>query len=195
MNRRKYALPALLSLAFLSSGDLHETFSSVQEYSSEERVTGAHESHGRGELELCAQTDKHRYRPGEKIVLEVRLTNTSREPIFLYALLERGPMGSLEVRVLDEKGQEIFPDLIEEFFPLPPKDRTEFVILHPNYFLGVRSTQDTDYWNIDAPGKYKVIVEYHSPIPKRDGLGLNIWPREKGSIFSEPIEIEVVAAE
>lgn len=147
-------------------------------------------------LEVSARTDKAVYNRGETIRLEILLKNLSEEPISLYGSLSWGHSASLTLRVTDAAGKEIPAKYLDDSLtpPPPPNDQSFFVNLNPHHFFGTVRESSLDELNINKPGKYKIVVEYHSPIPQSFGKGLSLWGREKGSIRSKPTQVEVVSS-
>jgi hypothetical protein len=66
-----------------------------------------------------------------------------------------------------------------------------YVVLLPDHFLGI-DRKDSSKNLFRKPGSYSLFVEYQSPVPERYGKTPNFWGREKGSIRSAPIRLEVV---
>jgi hypothetical protein len=147
-------------------------------------------------LKLIVNTDKEKYKVGDQIKLTVSLLNDSDQALFLYGYLSWGYSSSLTLRITDLADKEIMPEGLDDSITPPPplNDKSVFVNLNPKHFLGTMRIQSLKELNIDRPGKYKITVDYHSPIPKSFGQGLPIWSREMGAVASAPIQIEVLAA-
>lgn len=147
-------------------------------------------------LEVSVRTNKALYKQGETIRLEALLTNVGEEPIYLYGLLGWGHSASLTLHVTDALGKEVIAKYLDDSLTPPPpaKDQSFFVNLNPHHFFGTTRESSLDELNINKPGKYIIMVEYHSPIPQSFGQGLPLWGREKGSIRSKPVQVEVVSA-
>jgi hypothetical protein len=146
-------------------------------------------------LKVLVSVDKEKYKVGDQIELTVSLLNVSNQTLFFYGYLSWGYSSSFTLLVTDLTGREIMPEGLDDSItpPPPPNDKSVFVKLNPKHFLGVTRIQALKELNIDRPGKYKVAVDYHSPIPESFGQGLPIWSREMGTVASEPIQIEVSA--
>jgi hypothetical protein len=146
-------------------------------------------------LEVSVRTDNTLYNPGGVIRLEVQLMNADDGPIYLYGNLSWGYSASLTLHVLDTAGKEIPAKYLDDSLtpPPPPNDKSFFVNLNPKHFFGTTREMSLDELNINKPDKYKIMVEYHSPIPQSFGQGLPLWGREKGSIRSRIVEFEVAS--
>jgi hypothetical protein len=144
-------------------------------------------------LKVLVSTDKGKYKVDDQIKLTVFLLNDSDQALFLYGHLSWGYSSSFTLHITDLAGREIMPEgLDDSITPPPPKnDKSVFVKLNPEHFLGTMRIQPLKELNIDRPGKYNITVDYHSPIPKSFGQGLPIWSREMGVVASAPIQIEV----
>ena len=149
----------------------------------------------RSQLQISARTDKTIYKQNEVLKLEASVRNVSTKPIYVYGLLGWSDLGSFEFHAYGSDGKEIMPNIFADSMSGVPRDRTDFVKLEYNHFLGAVFNIPLQYLNLNRPGKYTIVVEYHGPLPKEFGLGLDIWPREKGSLYAEPVEIEVMPPE
>jgi hypothetical protein len=146
-------------------------------------------------LKVLVSTDKGKYKVGDQIKLMVFLLNDSDQALFLYGYLSWGYSSSFTLSITDLAGREIMPEVLDDSLtpPPPPNDKSVFVKLNPKHFLGTTRIESLKEMNIDRPGKYKVAVDYHSPIPDSFGQGLPIWSMEMGTVASAPIQIEVSA--
>lgn len=153
-------------------------------------------SKNKSALKVLVSTDKEKYKVGDQIKLTVSLLNDSNQALSLYGQLSWGHSSSFTLRITDLAGREIMPEGFDDSItpPPPPNDKSVFVNLNPKHFLGTTRIQSLKELNIDRPGKYKVAVDYHSPIPESFGQGLPIWSREMGAVASAPMQIEVSVA-
>ena len=69
---------------------------------------------------------------------------------------------------------------------------SEFLKLRPNHFVGTNLVSDLKFLNITRPGKYSIYVEYFSKVASSSVTVKPFWGRENGSIFSDPVWIEVL---
>lgn len=145
-----------------------------------------------GELTVSLGAEKLIYQQGENIRLEVAVTNTGNKPIYLYAHLTLGRLSSLEFHFFDKYGKEIHPVFFSNSQIPPPYEPSQFARLEPNHFLGIHLELPVESWTLDWPGKYTIVAECHSPVSEEFAPKLDIWPSEKGSIYSEPINITIV---
>jgi len=144
-------------------------------------------------LKVLVSADKEKYKVGDQIKLTVSLLNDSNQELFLYGYLSWGYSSSFTLRITELTGREVMPEGLDDSITPPPpsNDKSVYVKLNPKHFLGTTRIQSLKELNIDRQGKYKVAVDYHSPIPESFGQGLPIWSREMGTVKSVPIQIEV----
>ena len=91
------------------------------------------------DLDVSLGADKHAYKPGDRIKLEVLLVNKNAvKDIFVYGTLQFGVRASFRLFRRDAKGKEVPTRFIDDAWELPPKssDVTAFVKLLPFHFLG-----------------------------------------------------------
>jgi hypothetical protein len=146
-------------------------------------------------LELSIVTDRQQYNRHDKLTITAMLVNGEYiKDILVYGGLGWGHLSSLTYTIRDASGNPLHPTILADDLPFPMRsdDTTSFVKLHPNHFLGTNYTETLDRLNLKRPGKYSVLVEYHSPI-SRDGVNLsNFWSKEDGIIQSNLVHIEVL---
>jgi hypothetical protein len=148
------------------------------------------------ELEVSIVADKQKYKPSDRINLEVLLVNNNAvNDIFVYGTLQFGHRASLTLFSRDAKGKDVPVVFIDDAWELPPKsgDVSAFVKLLPFHFLGTTYRSSIHFLNIERPGKYTIWVEYHCPISTADVALSPFWGKESGTIKSNVIEIEVVS--
>ena len=119
------------------------------------------------DLEVSLVADKHTYKPGDRIKLEVLLVNNNPvKDIFVYGTLQFGYRASLTLFRRDAKGKEVPTRFIDDAWELPPKsnDVSAFVKLLPFHFLGTTYKSSIHFLNMEQSGKYTMWVEYHCPI-------------------------------
>jgi hypothetical protein len=146
------------------------------------------------DLEVTIVADKRRYKRRDRITLEVKLTNTHGvKDIFVYGTLEFGHRGSFTFYHRDAKGKDVPTQFIDEALTdLPkPNDRSAFVKLLPDHFLGTYYRPSIRELNIERPGRYTMWVEYHCPISTADVELSPFWGSENGIIKSNVVWIEV----
>ena len=147
------------------------------------------------DLEVSLVADKHTYKPGDRIKLEVLLVNNNPvKDIFVYGTLQFGYRASLTLFRRDAKGKEVPTRFIDDVWELPPKsnDVSAFVKLLPFHFLGTTYKSSIHFLNMEQSGKYTMWVEYHSPISTANVEVSPFWGKESGTIKSSVVEIEVL---
>jgi hypothetical protein len=147
------------------------------------------------DLEVSLAADKHTYKPGDRIKLEVLLINNNAvKDIFVYGTLQFGYRASLTLFRRDAKGKEVPTRFIDDAWELPPKsnDVSAFVKLLPFHFLGTTYKSSIHFLNMERSGKYTMWVEYHSPISTANVEVSPFWGKENGTIKSNVVEIEVL---
>ena len=147
------------------------------------------------DLEVSLVADKHSYKAGDRVKLEVTLTNSNAvKDLFVYGTLQFGPRASFTLFRRDAKGMEVPTRFIDDAWELPPRasDRSAFVKLLPFHFLGTTYTSSIHLLNMEQPGKYTMWVEYHCPISAGNVEVTPFWGKENGAIKSNVVEIEVL---
>jgi hypothetical protein len=144
-------------------------------------------------LKVRLEADRHSYRVGDKITVEVLLENTSRTPLYLYAELDWGMSGSLSLFARDAvTGKGLPTSIIGTALPPPPSSKDQFIKLSPGYVYGVGLTCSLKELGVEKEGTYNLLAWYHSPVPMRYGLGLPIFSGEMGSVPANHVAITVV---
>lgn len=142
-------------------------------------------------LEVHLIAERHLYKRGDKINLKVMVVNNSDQDVFVYGKLEWGYSASLTLCLTDAKGRSVQPKFISDAITYPPDDKSQFVRLSPFHFLGTYYIASTEELNIQSPGKYSIVIEYHSPIRSSKADVSPFYGKENGVIRSDPIWIEV----
>jgi hypothetical protein len=131
----------------------------------------------------------------EVSLLEVKLTNTHGvKDIFVYGTLELGHRGSFTLYRRDAKGREVPTRFIAEALSMPPEpdDKSAFVKLLPDHFVGTYFRSTIHTLHMERPGRYSMWVEYHCPISSADVKVSPFWGSENGIIKSNVVWIEVL---
>ena len=139
-------------------------------------------------------SDKAVYRSKEDISLKVMVTNDGLiDDLFIYGELGFGYAATFTLFRRDAKGREVPTRFIDDSRGNPPNlsDPNTFVKLCPGHFLGITYESSIYNLNLDRPGRYKLWVEYHSPITKSDAKLASFWGAEDGSVRSNVLEIVV----
>lgn len=166
------------------------------------QVAGANDMQGNdsvkqtaNDLEVSLVANKHSYKLGDRIKLEVTLTNSNAvKDLFVYGTLQFGPRASFTLVRRDAKGMEVPTRFIDDAWELPPKanDTSAFVKLLPFHFLGTTYSSSIHLLNMERLGKYTMWVEYHCPISAANVEVTPFWGKENGTIKSNVVEIEVL---
>lgn len=143
-------------------------------------------------LKLAITSSRLRVAQNESFVLEVKLVNVGTESVSLFGQLLWGYGGGLTIHVADQSGKPVEAEQHDDDMVVPSVlgNPESYVVLLPNHFLGVdRKDLPTNLFR--KPGVYSLFVEYQSPVPERYAKTAHFWGREKGSIRSATIRIEV----
>ena len=145
-----------------------------------------------GLLKLVITSSKQRVTQRESFVLEAKLVNVGSEGVSLFGQLLWGYAGGLTIHVADQSGRPVEAEQRDDDMVVPSVlgNPESYVVLLPNHFLGV-DRKDSPKNLFRKPGVYSLFVQYQSPVPERYAKTANFWGREKGSIRSAPIRIEV----
>ena len=143
-------------------------------------------------IELTA--DKVVYRPKEDIRLKVMVVNGELlDGVFVYGDLGFGYSASFTLFRRDAKGREVPTRFIDDYRGNPPNldDPNTFVNLRPGAFLGIGYETSIYNLHLEKPGKYKIWVEYHSPISQSKAKVAPFWSAEDGNVKSNVLELLV----
>lgn len=147
------------------------------------------------QLELSLVADKRTYKHDEYLRLHTMLINTDYvNDIFVYGTLGWGYSASLSFTLRDASGREIHPQIVPDDLtpPISSDDTAAFVKLRPKHYLGTDFVAKLDLLNLSKPGKYSVFATYHSPILSTEVKVNPFWGKDKGTIRSNVVWIEVV---
>jgi len=152
-------------------------------------------NHEANPLELSLVADKRIYKRDDYLKIHAMLINTDYvNDIFVYGTLGWGYSASLTFTLRDASGREIHPQIFPDDLtpPISADDATAFVKLRPKHYLGTDLVAKLDLLNLNKPGKYSVFAEYHSPILSTEVKLNPFWGKDKGTIKSNVVWIEVV---
>jgi hypothetical protein len=128
------------------------------------------------------------------IRLEIQIENVGSESLVVWRHPGWG-VGRMNVRVLDSSGKEVFTTFLADEIPPPPREN-DFIVLEGGEFFGNHLSEVATHF-VNTPGTYDIFVEYTNPLPeeylrKSSQLPhLPIWSRERGTIVSNRIRIDV----
>jgi hypothetical protein len=153
-------------------------------------VTVAQKAHA---LELALAVDKRRYKPSDELKLQVMLINPSNKPVYVFRTLDWGVSASLSLQVRDASGKQIEPEFAPDAQTYDsPDDKSAFVKLGPDHFLGANFPASIKFLNLTRPGKYSISVEYTSPFSTAEVELKPFLGKDNGSLSSNVVWIEVV---
>lgn len=143
-------------------------------------------------LELTLVSQKATYKRGDQFKLQVMLRNVTETDAYVFGTLEWGYSASLMFYIRNAAGKEIEPILVPDSPPSAiPDDRSAFVKLRPDHFLGTSYFAPLKLMNLTKPGRYSIVVEYNSPISKADVDITPFFGKENGPIRSNVIYFDV----
>ena len=145
-------------------------------------------------LKLSLVTNKRTFKRNDAITLQVNLINPDfNESVFVYGTLDWGYSASVTLHVRDGAGNRVVSRFYDDALtpPLKSGDQTLFVKLRPQHLLGTYYSSTIHELNMERPGRYRIHVQYHSPISASDVDLRPFFGRESGSIRSNVVEIQV----
>ena len=179
----------LLLLVVLVLGTL-ANLASHPAFAKERGVTATQKESG---LRLSIVAPKRRFKRSEQLKLLVMLINSGKEDVYVFGTMEWGYSASLLFHICDASGKEIkplgFPD---DLTRAVQDDKSAFVKLLPEHFLGTNFFAPLDVLNLKKPGKYSIFMEYHSPFSATEVHLTPFWGKENGSLKSNVVWIEVL---
>ena len=144
-------------------------------------------------LALQIRTNKPTCRMTEGLKLDLEFVNLGSDSILLFRQLGSG-VGRLNLRVFDERGNEVVPQFLADELPPPPRDKSDFERIGKNERF--RTQLSDSFQNVlNRPGVYDLVVEYTSTIGEdwaRRYLRLpvkQLWTRECRTTVSNRIRI------
>jgi hypothetical protein len=146
-------------------------------------------------LDVSITTDRKKYRLREKLEITVKLNNPDYvKEVSVYGQLGWGYYSSLNYTIRDKTGKPVQPTVLLDDMVPPPKrdDSSLFVKLNPDHFLGTHYAERLARLGLKRPGRYSLVVQYHSPISKSAVDIVNFWSKEDGTIDSNTIYFEVL---
>lgn len=144
-------------------------------------------------LQVSLIAHKRRYKRTDQLKLDVMLTNSGKEAVYIFGTLDWGYSASFVLHIRDTSGKEVEPvSFFDDLTFASPEDKSAFVKLLPYHFLGTNFFSPLDVLNLNKPGKYAIFVEYHSPFPATDVQLSPFWGKENGTIRSNVVNVEVL---
>lgn len=94
------------------------------------------------------------------------------------------------VQVRNAAGNDVEPFFDDLTFE-SPDEKSAFVKLIPNHFLGIKFFAPADVLNM-KPRRYSIYVEYQSPFLATEVESSPFWRKERGTIKSNVLNVEIV---
>src|ERR1700752_4844246 len=156
----------------------------------EARVTNNQKVSG---VEVSIISRKTRYKVTDQIRLDVMLSNSGKEAVYIFGTLDWGYSASFVLHIRDASGKNFQPRAVfDDLTFTSPDDKSAFVKLLPHHFLGTNFFSPLDILNLDRPGRYAIYVEYQSPFSATDVQLKPFWGKENGRIKSNVVNVEIV---
>lgn len=144
-------------------------------------------------VRLSIVAPKRKFRRTDQLKLLVMLINSGKKEVYVFGTMEWGYSASLLFHIRDASGKEVkplgFPD---DLTRAVQDDKSAFVKLLPEHFLGTNFFAPLDVLNLNKPGKYSIFMEYHSPFSATEVHFSPFWGKENGSLKSNVVWIEVL---
>jgi hypothetical protein len=166
------------------------SFASYAAGSNERKEDSADERKVKG-LVVSLVPDKLKFKPTEEIKLQVLLTNSTNEIMYVFGTLDFGLSAGLTLHLRDAFGKEVKPEASADALT-PPLSPDDVVKLLPDHFHGANFVSTLKFLNLSRPGKYSIFVDYHSPISASDVKVSPFWGKERGTITSNVVHVEVL---
>lgn len=145
------------------------------------------------DLSVGISSDCASYGLQDGITFRVELKNRATSPITLYGKLGWGELGGLTLKIAQMSGKVVQPNILDDDMIIPStlSNRVYYATVFRNQFIGVSRTDRVSEL-FPAPGKYKVWVEYLSPVPAASSLvKQSFWSREMGKVTSNVLVLRI----
>jgi len=151
-------------------------------------------------MALTVRSTQQSYRMSDTVPLEVQLTNTGTNPLYLFDDVCWNPGNFLTIHVFTTDGKEVSGKLeyLRDCLPPPPRrdDISSFIRLEPRTFYGVQE-DFTARELVPGPGDYDIVVHYEAAlsadwIAKYGGAkmaNLPIWTRDRPLLTSNHVRV------
>jgi hypothetical protein len=144
-------------------------------------------------LGLSLAAHKRRYKRSDQLKLDVMLKNSREEDVYVFGALDWGYSASLVLHVRDASGKEVEPVVVFDAQTFTsPDDKSAFLKLRPNHFLGTTFFSPLKFLSLTRPGKYAIVAEYNSPFSIADVELKPFLGKENGPLKSNVVWIEVL---
>ena len=129
---------------------------------------------------------------GDEFRMQVMLTNSSDKDIYVFGTLDWGYSSSLIFLIRDARGNEVVPDHVPDTPPIaPPVERSAYVKLRPDHFLGTSYFAPLRLMSLTKPGKYSIVAKYRCPFARADVPVSPFWAAEDGVVESNVVYVTV----
>jgi hypothetical protein len=159
-----------------------------------EPQSSSHGEQDRPDIKIELLVDRAIYHRKDDVSLKIIILNDSGlHDAFIFGELGFGVRASFTLFRRDARGKEVPTRFFDDFHAdvSDLNDTSSFVRLRPGHFLGINYENSIYNLNLDKPGKYRLWVEYHSPIPASAVAVRPFWGTENGPIRSNVVEIQV----
>lgn len=144
-------------------------------------------------LSVLLRSDQNQVNLGAPLLLEIHVVNSGSEPVALYSDLRWGYSASLSLQVMDSRNQPVEPEFVDDALTKPIlAESLPISLIYPGHFLGVLSARRLEDAGITKQGKYKLQVQYHSPLSAQRVSEKAFWSREDGPVLSNTLIVEVI---
>ena len=145
-----------------------------------------------GGLQLSLMSHKGIYHRGDEFRMQVMLRNSSDKDIYVFGTLDWGYSASLIFLIRDARGNEVVPDHVPDTPPIaPPVERSAYVKLRPDHFLGTSYFAPLRLMSLTKPGKYSIVAKYRCPFARADVPVSPFWAAEDGVVESNVVYVTV----
>ncbi|MTW13784.1 hypothetical protein GM658_24535 [Pseudoduganella eburnea] len=145
---------------------------------------------GNSPLKISLNILSRQYNLHDDIDLQITLQNVSSADIYFPA---KGDFSN-EINVIlreHSSGRKIDSNFVASLSP-PPASAKDFVKIGPRKYLDEKISISLRDYELHLGQKYDLIVEYRSSLPKRMGLGLNVYSSEMPALVSAPVLITII---
>lgn len=116
------------------------------------------------DVEVIFRCDKLKASLADSVSIEVAILNVGEKDAYLYDRLEWGEGGGLLLWFNDGEMERFRPWVDPPLPPPPPDDPNLFVRLENGHFYGLQEKWSVKNLGRGRPGKFKLWVEYTSPV-------------------------------
>jgi len=137
------------------------------------------------------ELDKSKYKSDDDFRIKVTIKNISSTDIFIYSKIELMEGPNLSIWMSDMSGNDVGMNSIATSNAPLPTSASDFMNLPAKNSTVIDFKMNVSDFLVVKGGKYKVISEFHSPVPSNFNFGLPILSRQMGAIESNTVNIEI----